>query len=77
MPNPPNIDTIRKPIEEQLAQALEAIARIEPDTIDLSNLCFELLLRIHSTQPIFPLVQKLYSLEQILLSHHQVDKTLL
>jgi hypothetical protein len=44
MPNPPNIDTIRKPIEEQLAQALEAIARIEPDTIDLSNLCFELLI---------------------------------
>jgi hypothetical protein len=48
MPNPPNIDMIRKPIEEQLTQALEAIARIEPDTIDLSNLYFELLIRIHS-----------------------------
>jgi hypothetical protein len=44
MPNPPNIDMTRKPIEEQLAQALEAIARIEPDTIDLSNLRFEFLI---------------------------------
>jgi hypothetical protein len=37
MPNPPNVDMTKKPIEEQLAQALEAIARIEPENIDLSN----------------------------------------
>ena len=29
MPKPPNVDITRKPIEEQLAQALEAIPRIE------------------------------------------------
>lgn len=38
------MDITRKPIEEQLAQALEAIASIEPDTIDLSNLSFEFLI---------------------------------
>ncbi len=30
----------RKPNEEQLAQALEIIARIEPENIDLSNFRF-------------------------------------
>ena len=43
-PNPPNVEMTRKPIEEQLAQALEAIDIIEPDTIDLSNLSFEFLI---------------------------------
>ncbi len=38
MPKPPNVDMTRKPIEEQLAQALEAIPRIEPENNDLSNL---------------------------------------
>ena len=38
MPNPPNADIKRKPIEEQLAQALKAIPRIEPDNSDLSSL---------------------------------------
>lgn len=31
----------RKPSEEQLAQALEAIPRIEPDNNDLSSFIFE------------------------------------
>ena len=44
MPNPPNVDITRKPIEEQLAQALETIDGIEPDTIDLSSLSFEFLI---------------------------------
>ncbi len=44
MPNPPNVDIIRKPIEEQLAQALEAIPKSEPANIDLSNLSFEFLI---------------------------------
>jgi hypothetical protein len=44
MPNPPNVDITRKPIEEQLAQALEAIPRIEPDNNDLSNFSFEFLI---------------------------------
>ena len=35
MPNSRNIDITRKPIEEQLTQALEAIPRIEPDNIRL------------------------------------------
>jgi hypothetical protein len=38
------VDITRKPIEEQLAQVLETIASIEPDTIDLSNLSFEFLI---------------------------------
>ena len=44
MPKPPNVDIIRKPIEEQLAQALEIILRIEPENNDLSNLSFEFLI---------------------------------
>jgi len=44
MPNPPKIDITRKPIEEQLAQALEAIPRIEPNNNDLSNFIFEFLI---------------------------------
>ncbi len=44
MPNPPNVDITRKPIEEQLAQALEAIPRNEPDNNDLSNFSFEFLI---------------------------------
>ena len=44
MPNPPNVDIIRKPIEEQLAQALEATPRIEPENNDLSNFTFEFLI---------------------------------
>lgn len=55
MPNPPNIDMTRKPIEEQLAQALEAIARIEPDTIDLSNLSFEFLITYTSMATNIPI----------------------
>ena len=44
MPNPPNVVMTRKPIEEQLAQALDAIPRIEPENSDLSNLSFEFLI---------------------------------
>ncbi len=44
MPNPPNEDMTRKPMEEQLAQVLEAIPRIEPENSDLSNLSFEFLI---------------------------------
>jgi hypothetical protein len=44
MPNPPSVDIIRKPIEEQLAQALEAMLRIEPENNDLSNFIFEFLI---------------------------------
>lgn len=44
MPNPPNADIKRKPIEEQLAQALKAIPRIEPDNSDLSSFSFEFLI---------------------------------
>ena len=44
MPKPPNVDTTRKPIEEQLAQVLEAIPRIEPENNDLSNFNSEFLI---------------------------------
>jgi hypothetical protein len=44
MPKPPNVDMTRKPIEEQLAQVLEAIPRIEPENNDLSNLNSEFLI---------------------------------
>ncbi len=44
MPNPPKVDIIRKPTEEQLAQALEAIPKREPANIDLSNLIFDFLI---------------------------------
>ena len=44
MPKPPNVDIIRNPIEEQLAQALEAMPRIEPENNDLSNFMFEFLI---------------------------------
>lgn len=37
MPNPPYVDMIRKPIEEQLTQVLERIPTIEPENSDLSN----------------------------------------
>ena len=38
IPAPPNVDITRKPIEEQLAQALEATLRTEPPNVDLSIL---------------------------------------
>ena len=44
MPKPPNVDITRKPIEEQLAQILVAIPRIELEKNDLSNFNFELLI---------------------------------
>jgi hypothetical protein len=44
IPNPPNVDITRKPIEEQLAQILVAIPRIELEKNDLSNFNFELLI---------------------------------
>ena len=44
MPKPPNVDMTRKPIEEQLAQVLEAIPRIEPENNDLSNFNSEFLI---------------------------------
>ena len=44
MPNPPNVEIRRNPIEEQLAQALEAIPKIEPENNDLSNLTFVFLI---------------------------------
>jgi len=53
IPNPPNVDITRKPIEEQLAQILVAIPRIELEKNDLSNFNFELLITYtHSWQPI-------------------------
>jgi hypothetical protein len=42
--NPPNVEITRKPIEEQLAQILVAIPRIEPEKNDLSNFNFEFLI---------------------------------
>jgi hypothetical protein len=44
MPKPPNVDMTRKPIEEQLAQVLEARPRIEPEKNDLSNFNLEFLI---------------------------------
>ena len=44
MPKPPNVDMTRKPIEEQLTQALEPIPRIDPENVDLSNFSFEFLI---------------------------------
>jgi len=44
MPKPPNVDMTRKPIEEQLAQVLEAIPRIEPEKNDLSHFNSEFLI---------------------------------
>ena len=44
MPKLPNVDMTRKPIEEQLAQVLEAIPRIEPENNDLSNFNSEFLI---------------------------------
>ena len=44
MPKPPNVDMTRKPIEEQLAQVVEAIPRIEPENNDLSNFNSEFLI---------------------------------
>jgi hypothetical protein len=43
MPSPPNVEIRRNPIEEQLAQALEVIPKIEPENKDLSNLIFAFL----------------------------------
>jgi hypothetical protein len=40
VPNPPNVEIRRNPIEEQLAQAPEAIPKIEPENKDLSNFIF-------------------------------------
>ncbi|MDQ6864353.1 MAG: hypothetical protein M3044_11065 [Thermoproteota archaeon] len=37
MPKPPNVEMTREPIEEQLAQVLEAIPKIEPEKNDLSD----------------------------------------
>ena len=54
------MDITRKPSEEQLAQALEAIPRIEPDNNDLSSLSLNFELHVHSLQPVFPLIWKLY-----------------
>jgi hypothetical protein len=48
-PNPPNVVMTRKPIEEQLAQILVAIPRIEPEKNDLSNFNFEFLITYTST----------------------------
>ena len=44
MPNPPKVEIRRNPTEEQLAQALQAIPRIEPENNDLSNLIFVFLI---------------------------------
>ena len=48
-PNPPNVVMTRNPIEEQLAQILVAILRIEPEKNDLSNFNFEFLITYTST----------------------------
>jgi hypothetical protein len=45
----PNVVMTRKPIEEQLAQILVAIPRIEPEKNDLSNFNFEFLITYTST----------------------------
>ncbi len=44
MPAPPSVEIIRNPIDEQLAQALDAIPKTEPDSNDLSNLNLEFLI---------------------------------
>ena len=44
MPTPPNVDIARNPKDEQLAQALDATPRIEPENNDPSNLIFEFLI---------------------------------
>jgi len=44
MPNPPNVDMTRKPIEEQLAQALVATPKIDPENNYLSSFIFEFLI---------------------------------
>jgi hypothetical protein len=44
MPNPPNVDMTRKPIEEQLAQELVATPKTDPENNDLSNFIFEFLI---------------------------------
>lgn len=44
MPNPPNVDITRDPMDEQLAQPLDASPRIEPENNDLSNFIFEFLI---------------------------------
>ncbi len=43
MPVPPNVDIIRNPIDEQLAQALDTTPKNDPEINDLSNLIFEFL----------------------------------
>jgi hypothetical protein len=46
----------RKPIDEQLAQALDAIPKIEPDNNDLSSLIFEFRITYAFIAPTFPLI---------------------
>ncbi len=41
MPAPPNVEIITNPIDEQLAQALDNIAKNEPEINDLPNLILE------------------------------------
>jgi hypothetical protein len=57
MPKPPNVEIIRNPIEEQLAQALEAIPKIEPENKDLSNLNFVFLIQSLNFYFYFPIIK--------------------
>lgn len=41
IPTPPNVEIIKNPIDEQLAQALETIPKTDPESNDLSSLNFE------------------------------------
>lgn len=44
MPAPPNVDINRNPIDEQLAQILDEIPKMDPEINDLSKLHLEFLI---------------------------------
>ena len=67
----------RKPIEEQLAQALEAIASIEPVIIGLSNLSFEFLITYTFMATNIPISVEVIFVRTNPAIAHQVDKRLL
>jgi hypothetical protein len=44
IPAPPNVEIVKNPIDEQLAQVLEIIPKREPESNDLSNLALAFLI---------------------------------
>ena len=48
IPNPPNLDIKRKPIEEQLTHILDKILKLVPENDDLLILTLNVLWHIHS-----------------------------